>query len=187
MSMLVENKVLSVSELNSLIKDVVNMGFPNAVWVCGEVQGFDRNKDKKHIFFDLCEKDPVTKDIVASIGLVIFHGKKIYIEEILRTAENAFAIKDDIEVKFLCKVDFYPPHGSMRLVVESIDPVHTLGKIAQQRQKIIALLRQEGLLDKNKTVLLPEVLLKIGLITAFDSAAYHDFIGELQKSKLGFK
>ena len=50
---------LTVSELNNLIKDVVNMGFPNALWVCGEIQGYDRSKDKKHVFFDLVEKDPM--------------------------------------------------------------------------------------------------------------------------------
>src|SRR4051812_12225582 len=121
-----KDTALSVSELNTLIKDVVNMGFPNAVWVCGEIQGFDRNKDKKHVFFDLCEKDAVSQDIVARIGLVIFSGKKIFIEEVLQQTPNAFELKDDIEVKFLCRVDFYPPHGAMRLIVESIDPIYTL-------------------------------------------------------------
>ena len=80
MRMLVDKEVLSVSELNNLVRDVVNMGFPNAVWVCGEIQGFDRNKDKKHIFFDLCEKDEISHDVVARIGLVIFSGKKVFIE-----------------------------------------------------------------------------------------------------------
>jgi exonuclease VII large subunit len=107
------------------------MGFPQSLWVCGEIQGFDRNKSKKHIFFDLCEKDPDSKSIVARIGLVIFDRRKNHLNEILTASENAFKLKDDIEVKFLCKVDFYPPHGAMRLIVESIDPVYTLGKIAQ--------------------------------------------------------
>ena len=157
---------LTVSELNILIKDVLNYGFPNAVWICGEIQGFDRNRDKKHIFFELCEKDPASKDITARIGLVIFAGRKNYIDEILKSSENAFQLKDDIEVKFLCRVDFYPPHGAVRLTVESIDPVYTLGKIAQERQKLIALLKQKGTLEKNKSLALPLVPLNIGLITS---------------------
>ena len=51
-------------------------------------------------------------------------------------------LKDDIEVKFLCTVDFYPPYGRIRLVVENIDPFYTIGKLAQEKQKLIATLRR---------------------------------------------
>ena len=96
-------------------------------------------------------------------------------------------MKDDIEVKFLCRVDFYPPHGAVRLVVESIDPIYTLGKIAQEKQKLIAQLKEKGVLEKNKTVPLSRVPLRVGLITSFDSAAYNDFISELELSCYAFK
>jgi exodeoxyribonuclease VII large subunit len=178
---------LTVSELNHFIRDVLNSGFPKAVWVSGEIQGYDRGRDKKHVFFELCEKDPDTRDITARIGLVIFAQARPRIDAILKKAENAFDLKDDIEVKFLCKVDFYPGHGQIRLIVESIDPIHTLGKIAQDRQRLIALLKQKGILDKNKQVALPDVILNVGLITSYDSAAYHDFVSELKRSGYAFK
>ncbi len=163
------------------------MGFPQAVWVCGEIQGFNRNRDKKHVFFELCEKDIKTKDIVARVGLVIFSGKKTYIEDVLADVQNAFPLKDDIEVKFLCRIDFYPPHGAVRLIVENIDPTYTLGKIAQAKQKLIAELKSKGVLDANRQLAFPRVPLNIGLITAYDSAAYHDFVSELRLSGYGFK
>jgi exodeoxyribonuclease VII large subunit len=181
------DEFLTVSELNHFIRDVLSSGFPQAVWICGEIQGYDRGKDKKHVFFELCEKDPATRDITARIGLVIFAQARPKIDAILRKAENAFELKDDIEVKFLCKVDFYPGHGQVRLIVESIDPVHTLGKIAQDRQRLIAYLKQKGIFDKNKQLALPEAILNIGLITSYDSAAYHDFISELKRSGYAFK
>jgi len=181
------DEFLTVSELNHFIRDVLNSGFPKSLWVCGEIQGYDRGKDKKHVFFELCEKDTVTRDIIARIGLVIFAQGRPRIDAILRQAQNAFELKDDIEVKFLCKVDFYPGHGQVRLIVESIDPVHTLGKIAQDRQRLISLLRQKGILDKNKQLPLPDVILNVGLITSYDSAAYHDFISELKRSGYSFK
>ena len=182
-----KEEFLTVSELNQLIRDVLNMGFSNAVWVCGEIQGFNRSKDKRHVFFELCEKDSDSKDIVARIGLVIFAGRKKAINDILASAENAFQLKDDIEVKFLCRVDFYPPHGAIRLVVESIDPIYTLGKIAQEKQKLIALLKEKGVLEKNKALSVSRVPLRIGLITSFDSAAYNDFVSELKLSHNAFK
>jgi len=181
------DEFLTVSELNHFIRDVLNSGFPKGLWVCGEIQGFERGKDKKHVFFELCEKDPVTRGIIARIGLVIFAQTRPSIDVILKKAENAFELKDDIEVKFLCRVDFYLGSGQVRLIVESIDPVHTLGKIAQDRQRLISLLKQKGILDKNKQLPLPDVILKVGLITSYGSAAYHDFISELKRSGYSFK
>jgi exodeoxyribonuclease VII large subunit len=178
---------LTVSQLNNYIKDVVSAGFPQPLWICGEIQGLERNRGKKHVFFELVEKDPASQEIISRIGLVIFANRKAHIEAVLKQAENAFELRDDIEVKFSCQVDFYVPHGAMRLVVENIDPTHTLGKLAQQRQKLIALLKEKGVLDQNKKLELPLVPLKVGLITSDDSAAYNDFISEIKKSGYSFK
>ncbi|HPN55392.1 MAG TPA: exodeoxyribonuclease VII large subunit [Candidatus Omnitrophota bacterium] len=185
--MFYDENILTVSQLNGFIKDVLTMGFPQKVWVCGEIQGYDRNRNKPHVFFDLCEKEPQSHAVVARIGLVIFSGRKAAVDEMLAQAQNAFSLKDDIEVKFLCQVDFYPPHGAVRLIVESIDPTYTLGKIAQEKQRLIALLKKAGTLDANKARPFPLVPLRIGLITAFDSAAYNDFVSELSGSGYGFK
>jgi exodeoxyribonuclease VII large subunit len=178
---------LRVSELNRLIQDVIHAGFPQPLWVCGEVQGYDRNRGKTHIFFELVEKAPDSDSIVAKIGLVLFGGRKPYIDDILQKSENAFSLKDDIEVKFACSIDFYPPHGAVRLVVESIDPTYTLGKLAQEKQRLVALLKARGTLDKNKQTELSVVPLRIGLITADDSAAYNDFVSELAGSGFGYR
>lgn len=177
----------SVSELNAMIRDVLASGFPRAVWVCGEVQSYDRNRGKPHAFFELVEKDEGSQEVKARTALVIWANTRSRIEAVLKKAENAFELKDDIEVKFLCRVDFYPGFGQVRLIVENIDPVYTLGKIAQDRQKLIAELSRSGLLQKNKTLSLPLVPLNVGLVTAFGSAAYHDFIDELGRSSCAFK
>ncbi len=89
---------LTVSELNNLIQDVLQAGFPQPLWLCGEIQGYDRNRSKNHIFFELVEKDPNSKNIIAKIGVVLFAGKKSHINDVLKKSENAFALKDDIEV-----------------------------------------------------------------------------------------
>jgi len=182
-----QKEYLTISELNDYIKDVINSGFPQPIWVCGEIQQYDRNKSKKHVFFELIEKDEKTNDIIARIGLVIFYNRKTFVEDVLKRSENAFELKDDIEVKFACKVDFYAPHGAVRLIVENIDPTYTLGKMAQERQKLISELKKEGVFEKNKLKILNEVPLKLGLITSDDSAAFNDFISEIKKSGFGFK
>jgi exodeoxyribonuclease VII large subunit len=176
-----------VSELNKFIKDVLNAGFPQIIWICGEIQGYNRNKDKSHVFFEMVEKHPESKEVLAKVGLVIFAGRKSFIEGVLKKSENAFQLKDDIEVRLACKIDFYVPHGAVRLVVENIDPVYTLGKLAQERQRLIQLLKEKGILDENKKLPLPLVPLRIGLITSDDSAAYNDFCDELRQSRFAFQ
>jgi len=184
---MMSEEYFTISELNQFIKDVINAGFPQSIWVCGEIQGYNRQKNKNHIFFQLVEKDSESNTQKATIDLVIWSGKKAHIQSILKESEESFALKDDIEVKFLCKVDFYPPHGRVRLTVESIDPYYTLGKLAQEKQKLIALLKEKGVLDQNKQKELSLAPLCVGLITSDDSAAYNDFISELEKSRFGIK
>lgn len=178
---------LTVSQLNTYIKDVVEAGFPQPVWVCGEIQGFSRNRGRRHCYFELIEKDEATQTIRAKISMALFANRKAAIHQVLSRAENQFELKDDIEVKFLCKVNFYPPYGSMTLIVEDIDPAYTLGKFAQEKQRLIAILKERGTLEKNKRHSLPIVPLTLGLITADDSAAYNDFISELSGSGFGFR
>lgn len=179
--------IFTVSELNTLVKEVISSGFPASLWVCGEIQNLDRYKSKAHLFFDLVEKSQSGSEIKAKIGVTIWAGVRPKIEALLSRAENAFELKDGIEVKFSGKVDYYPPYGTLRFVIDSIDPVYTLGKIAQDRQKLIAELTQSGVLAKNKNCSLSPVPLSIGLISAYDSAAYNDFLDELRRSGLAFK
>jgi exodeoxyribonuclease VII large subunit len=180
-------KIYSILELNNAVRGVLNREFPNLIWVYGEIQDYNKNKHKRHIFFKLCEKHPEIDQIIAQVSVVIFERTKERLTQILKQTENSFELQDDIEVKFLCRVDLYPKSGGFMLIVENIDPVYTLGKLAQSRQKIIADLKARGLLNKNKQLPLASVPLNIGLITAFDSAAYHDFLDELKKSGFGFK
>ena len=180
------DQFFTVSELNTLIRDVLASGIPQAVWICGEIQGF-RVDQKGHAYFELCENEEDSHNVKAKIRVSIWNSRKAFIESVLKRAENAFSLKDGIQVKFLCKVDFWARGGSLSLAVENIDPAYTLGKIAQERQKLIALLKKDGILDKNKQLELLPVILNIGLITSFDSAAYNDFIHELKLSGFGFK
>jgi exodeoxyribonuclease VII large subunit len=176
----------TVGELNKYIRDVIVSGFPSAVWVCGEIQGL-RVDSKGHSYFELCENEDGSHNVKAKIKASIWNTRRVYIDTVLSRVENGFSLKDDIQVKFLCKVDFWQKGGTLSLSVENVDPTYTMGKIAQQRQKLIALLKAQGILEKNKQLALSPVPLKIGLVTSMDSAAYNDFMDELKQSGFGFQ
>lgn len=177
-------KVYTVLEINEAVRDVIRDAFPQNVWVCGEIQGF---KDRNQIInFDLVQKDADSDSTIARASAVIFQNFRYQVLSRLREVDQSLQLKDDIEVKCLCKVDFYPKNGKFSLRVVDIDPAFTLGKIAQNRQKLIEELKKRGLLEKNKIHEIGLVPLRIGLITADGSAAYHDFLNELAHSGYGF-
>ncbi|RKY67611.1 MAG: hypothetical protein DRQ24_12650, partial [Candidatus Latescibacterota bacterium] len=165
-------KIYTVLEVNNLIRESLKDTFPETIWVCGEIQDLRR---REHINFTLCQKHPTDDSVIARVKVVIFENTVSYIEKRLKLADSRLILKKDIEVKLLCRVDFYPKSGQVSLVVFDIDPIYTLGRIAQSRQRIIERLKTKGLLERNKALQLPDVPLKIGLITSVDSAAYHDF------------
>ncbi len=187
MNIVTQAKVYTISELNTEVQGYLKQRYPATIWVQGEIKSYNRNAHRDHVFFELCEKNPNNEKAVARVTAVIFDSMKQRLANSLRKIEAGFQLRDDIEVKFECMVDLYPPSGSYQLRVIDMDPYYTLGKIAQQRQAILEALKKEGLLEKNKILPLPLVPLKVGLITSYNSAAYHDFLKELAESRYGFR
>jgi exodeoxyribonuclease VII large subunit len=180
-------KIYTILELNNSVRRLIKDEFPEAIWVCGEIQDFKASKDKRHIYFNLAQKHPEADEIIAQVNAKIFESHKPQIFKRLQEIGLDFELKNDIEVKLKCEVDLYAKQGSFGLVVVDIDPIYTIGKIAQGRQRIIEDLRARGLLDKNKTLHIPDLPLRMGLITAYGSAAYRDVMDEFEKSRYGFK
>jgi exodeoxyribonuclease VII large subunit len=177
-------KIYSVAELNGYVRDLIRSHFRGYVWVCGEIQDL---RQRQHINLSLVQKHASKDQLIAKVSAVIFANIVPKIKARLRAIDPEFNLKNDIEVKLLCKVDLYAKIGKFSLTVFDLDPSYTLGKVAQNRQKIINELKQKGLLEKNKARPIPPLPLNIGLITARDSAAYADFINELQASGFGFR
>jgi len=183
---------LTVSELNARVKSVLALAFPQMVWVVGEIAGFDKNRHRPHVHFQLMEKaaDGAATNggaIRASVDAVLFERTRRALEKKLAASEAPFELKDGIEVRLGVRVDLYEPKGAYQLVVEEIDPVHTLGKIAQNRAAVLAELEKRGLREANAALPWPDVPLRVGLITSVGSDAYNDFVNELSRSGYAFE
>ncbi len=180
-------KTYSILELNTAVRAAIKKSFSQYVWVCGEIQDMRQSRGAGHIYFNCVEKDPDSDTIIAQVSAALFAGRVPNIFNKLKAADPEFKLKNDIEVRLLCQLDLYPKSGRYNIIVVDIDPIYTLGKIAQNRQKIIAELKKRNLLDKNKEKIFPQLPLKVGLITSLNSAAFADFSNELESSRFGFK
>jgi exodeoxyribonuclease VII large subunit len=98
-----------------------------------------------------------------------------------------FQLKAMLKVAFQMEAGFYVPTGRFQPRIVDIDPRFTIGELALTRQKILAALRRDGLLTRNKVLPLSAYPLRIGLITAPGSAAYQDFTTTLLASGFSFE
>jgi exonuclease VII large subunit len=144
-NLLKTEKTYSILELNNTVRNLIKGHFTSYIWVCGEIQGLRPERNKKHTYFELVQKHPHHSEIIAKIKVALFASRKPAIFKRIAEAQGSFDLKNDIEVRFLCEVSLHPPTGQYSLIVIDIDPVYTLGKVAQNRLRIIEELKKEGL------------------------------------------
>lgn len=179
-----EAHTLSVAQLNAHISDALSGAFPDQVWVTGEVHGY-RGSANGHVYFRLVEPGTLGRPSEASLNVVLFASNKRTVDNVLRRA-GGMALGDDIEVRIRGEVLFYAPQGRVQLRMTGIDPTHTLGRLAADRDLLLRRLAAERLLDRNSMLRLAPVPLRIGLVTSAESAAAADFLHELEQSGVGW-
>jgi exodeoxyribonuclease VII large subunit len=84
-------------------------------------------------------------------------------------------IEEGQEVIVLGNVDIYAGRGQLQLIVERIEPIRKIGALEQERQKLLARLQMEGVLDREKKPL-PLFPKHLAIITGTDSAALADML-----------
>ena len=97
-----------------------------------------------------------------------------------------FEFRDDVAVRVRGRLEYRPQGGRLQLVISDVDPEYTLGTLSATRDRVVAALSADGLLDRNAQRPVPLVPLRVGLVTSHESAAFHDFVQELEGSGLGF-
>jgi exodeoxyribonuclease VII large subunit len=155
------DNVLTVSQLNRLVKDTLEGTFP-AVWVRGELSGFKRS-DRGHLYFSL-------KDANALVDAVMW-----------RTASGrlGFDPRDGTEVEAFGHLTVYEVRGRYQLVVQEMRPAG-LGALLLALEKLKRKLQAEGLFDAARKRPLPPFPRRIGLVTSPSGAAVRDMVTVLR-------
>ncbi len=170
---------LSVSQFIDVVNDVLRETFGGGLWVQGEIEGF--NGRGKHAYFNIVERDGDNK---AALSISIWQGNMTRLRPLL--AKHRLELADGIKVRIFGTPDVWAQRGSFGFKVTNIDPRFTLGDLAGQRDEVIRKLKEQGLYDANRKLLVPLVPLRIGLITSVGSAAHADVIHELENSGFGY-
>lgn len=181
--MAAENKSYTVTQyLTSLKKKVEETP---AVWVRGVIT---RMTVKPNIVY-ISIADFVEGSVkpVAALDLTCFAGRYAYILSKIQSFDQPFTLKEELKVSLLIKADLYIPSGRLQAQILDIDPVYTVGELALTKSAILKRLAVEGLLEKNRSLELAEMPMRIGLITGEKTAAFKDFTSKLSESPFAFK
>ena len=177
--------VVTVAELGVLVGEGVRALFPDDLWVEGQVSNLHLARSG-HTYFDLVEpNDEPGKAPAALFGVTLWKGNMPGIERTLAEA-GGLALEDDLVVRMRADLRFWAPRGRLQLNMTGIDPAFTLGRLADERERLLRSLAEEGLLERNAGLQLPVPPLRIGLVTSVGSAAHADFCTELERSGIGF-
>ena len=177
---------LTVGQVTRRINEAVKRSFSKDVWVQGQIRNLSRS-GRGHVYFDLCDPVPAGNQPKASISVTLFDSNRQIVNRIITRTGNSVRIDDGVEVRIKATVEMYVPRGQVQLNMTSIDPEFTLGRLGADREKLLADLKADGLIDANQQVPMPLVPLRVGLVTSGGSAAHADFSKQLAASGYRFE
>ncbi len=155
-----DRKIYSVSELNSSIKEAIELEFGGGtIWVAGEISDFKGHYASGHWYFSLKDKN-------SQISAACFRSSN---QRIKFTPENG------MDVICAARVGVYEKNGVYQLYVSDMEP-KGVGADALALEKLKQKLSEEGLFDLSKKRPLPFLSRKIGVVTSPSGAAVRDFI-----------
>lgn len=164
---------LTVSDLVDLLDTAVIAAVPGPVWVRGEVSEFRRTGGGA-AFFRLVDPNATEHSIeVAARGRLMMD-----VDRSLEAARVG-SLRSGIEVRLKGTVGLRRNRALIQIGLLEVDPTFTVGRLAIDRDQILARLQADGTLAANKRLDLPLVPLRIGLVTSRGSAAHADFLDHL--------
>ncbi len=157
-----QQKILTVSELNRLAREILEMSFP-LFWVSGEISNFTRAASG-HWYFSL-------KDAGAQVRCVMFKGRNSYVDFVPREG-------DKIEAR--ATVTLYEARGDFQLTVEFVQKAG-LGTLFEAFERLKKSLSAEGLFEASTKRPIPAFPKTIGIVTSADAAALRDVLTTLKR------
>ena len=166
---------LTLFELNSLVRQVIEGTLSQEYWVEAEVSECRENKG--HCYLELIQKDERSATPIARASARCWASKWSVIRPYF---ERTTGQRLHAGMKVLLKVyaQFHEAYG-FAWIVTDIDPNYTLGDMARKRQEIIRQLKEEGVFDMQKELYLPLFCQRIAVISSQTAAGYGDFVNQL--------
>ncbi|WCO67325.1 exodeoxyribonuclease VII large subunit [Iamia majanohamensis] len=169
----------TVADLARAMGSVVEQAFPGEVWVRGEIRGLappgDARRSRPHLYFDLVEPTAPGQRPRAVLPVVLWSSdRKRVNDDLRRSGIRVSAMDSGVDVRIRGRVRWWSPGGRAQLQMTAIDPDYTLGRLAADRDAVLAALAADDLLDRNGRRTVPVLPTRVAVVTSVGSAAHAD-------------
>ena len=158
-----KNSYLTVSKLNSSIKNVLEGDFSNLM-VKGEISNYHLHTSSGHMYFTL-------KDFSSEIRCVMFRGN---------SSNLKFKPGDGIKVLLNGSVSIFEQRGQIQLKILKMSPEGD-GDLFLAYELLKKNLHKEGLFDDIYKSKIPKYPKTVGIVTSSASAAFQDIINVIKR------
>lgn len=177
------DKQFTLLELNKAIQEQIYSGFPDSIWLIGEISELKVNRNG-HCYLELIEKDAITDNIIArtraTIWAFTYRMLRPYFESV-----TGHELIPGIKLLVKAKVEYHELYG-LSLNISDVDPNYTLGDLAQKKAEIIKRLEEDGVMNLNKELNFPLVPQRIAIISSETAAGYQDFMNQLENNSYSY-
>ena len=167
---------LTLTELCAIIGEALGDSLAPYYWVKAEISSLSI-KDG-NLYMELVDGK------TAKMRAICWSGTQQLLMEYFES-ETGQRLQPGFAVLVETRIQYHPVYG-LSLAICNIDPSYTLGEIAHQRQRTIAQLEKDGLLDAQQLLPLPPLIRNIAVISSESAAGYEDFKHQLEHSPFAF-
>ncbi len=175
-------KILTLYELNTLVKETIEISFPNEYWVEAELS--EVREVRGHCYMQLIQKDIHSNVPIAQASAKCWKSQWMEIRPHFEQSTGQ-RLRPGLKVLIQVHPQFHENFG-FSWIVTDIDPTYTMGDMARKRQEIIKQLKEEGVFELNKELPLPLFTQRIAVISSQQAAGFGDFMNQLLHNEYGF-
>lgn len=164
-----------------MVRDAIEATLSDEYWVEAELS--ECRESHGHCYMELVEKDELSNTPVARASAKCWRQTWAMARPMFERATGQ-QLRAGMKVLLRVYPQFHEAYG-FSWIVTDIDATYTLGDLARRRQEIVRKLKEEGVFDLQRELVLPRFCQRIAVISAETAAGYGDFCRQLEDNEYG--
>lgn len=173
-------RTFTLLELNHMVRETIERQMDGKYWVEAELSDLH---DRNHCYMELVENDPFGPTPLAKARAVCWANRWTALRNKFER-QTQQQLRPGIKVRIMVTPTFHEAYG-FAYQVSDIDPDYTLGDIVRKRMEIIRQLKESGIFDLQRELVLPRFAQRIAVISSAQAAGYGDFCHQIDDNSYG--
>ena len=173
-------RTFTLLELNHMVRETIERQMDGKYWVEAELSDLH---DRNHCYMELVENDPFGPTPLAKARAVCWANRWTALRGKFER-QTQQQLRPGIKVRMMVTPTFHEAYG-FAYQVSDIDPDYTLGDIVRKRMEIIRQLKESGIFDLQRELVLPRFAQRIAVVSSAQAAGYGDFCHQIDDNSYG--